>query len=1680
MLWLLYILLVYLDNDTEKASLVTITDGSTDLIGANALSMVTDKIILEHQAGTEITNANLDVIAGVDPENDDGITVTGGDATFASGREVWVSSGNNYNPGGDVILSDIEIFGTLTGGANTFTVNGNWNNNGGAFTAGTSIVIFATSAAANIAGNTTFNNVTCTTVSKSIIVAQGSTQTVSGKFLLDGDAFATRISLASSGGSGKTWNLVLNGTHDCRYVAVQGSTASTTPSGAYLPVNPVGFKDNGDNTNWYDPSLPPEMLFYDDFETSTLASAPPDKTSSYWDISTAGWLTQASTVKDNQNHTSGGSQSMYSSGGASGQGVGAWNSPSWGPQTNCTAEAWFYDDMQNTKMQFIFLDNAAGNQGVGVLVETNAGDGLTKYRYSRFGFGGGTIYENSFIDRTLGWHKVKWVHTEGTVELFLDGALLMTASGLSDFSAFDTGSWTWHNSTGSTPMWFDDFVVYRSQHQSSYEWFDNSSAQSPASLSGNVENTPISRDINTTTRLRIQIQNDQNEDWSGEYIGMQYREGSNGTWTMLGASSDWNYADGLGIDKSTLTTSLLTNTDVLQSFVETIPSAASINMTNSQYGEWDFTVVPTTHATIGATYYLIPVITDSSGNFIRYLAAYAEVAECQVTSSTMWAWLGTVDSNWSNPANWASGTVPTATSDVIIQNGASNPCRIDIAGAVCSSLLVQDSMSLLLDSTSTDLTVANNITVYGSVTHSDNTATLNLTSGTLRIEGATAEYNHSGNGAINAANATIQVINGGSYNVSGAPTIIVNTLDMSVGGVIDVTGAAIFNVDDFAIELNGQWLSSNIGNTVNIANDFINNGSMLGSTGGVFDFDGGVGTTLAGSSTTTTMYQANFNDTTTVTMTETIVVLDDLIIANSATLTASTGIIKVGGDWTNSGTFTHGGGTIELNGTALQEVTAAGSDFYNLVQTNGSVAGVSFLDDLTTFTLTNSTPASTMTFNAGSTYTINSASGVQLAGTAGNEIILQSSTPGTFWHINPAGGAWSVDYVNVTDSVNIAELTIFPTNSTGSLQHNINWFSSDQDNDELPDYWEYKYYSGLLKPLINDAESDTETPTPDGLSNLEEYVLDTDPTVPNVNIGQVLFVDDNAGYIGTGTVTEPFKYLEHALDAASDGTLISLAPGTYELDDYDLDKRVVIRGAQGAVKTIIHGTTPNSGTAEDGQLLNVIGKQFMISNITLRMFRDDKPIITYNGGGSVKVIVFENLIFRDNDTQTKSLIAPTGTNGPKDLYMINCLFYNNSALSAAELKGDKWMKAYNNTIVNNTFGSGLIISSKKESWLTNNILRNSITEITNISTGPLTVSNCNFDDYVDDSTPLTSINCYNSPEIFANSATGAYQLLPGSPGVGVGLLTALDWDINDNPRVGAFDVGAYQLDPNDDDGDGLANASDPDSTNPDTDGDGMTDGEEVSYGTNPLLKNTDGDFIDDGYERPMGMDPKVIDGNGDIDGVYATSFENSGQFPEGDLTDTIWGPDGNSKKNDPDLLVRNSLVIKGVVEIKDVGVAAYPDGGTHVARAVGAPPGFGGLVESSMIGWVDKGGLGDYWLTVAFKCPGVKLPTDLNEAFNLGGSFFALDENRYLNIWDPSTETWLKDTQVTPDDWFVITVHRYHNTGIVDFYIETRPVRSGIPISSPDPSEKFRISFSSVGEQDVFFDAFSALPFKPF
>ncbi|MFA4843604.1 MAG: hypothetical protein WC632_01475 [Candidatus Margulisiibacteriota bacterium] len=119
--------------------------------------------------------------------------------------------------------------------------------------------------------------------------------------------------------------------------------------------------------------------------------------------------------------------------------------------------------------------------------------------------------------------------------------------------------------------------------------------------------------------------------------------------------------------------------------------------------------------------------------------------------------------------------------------------------------------------------------------------------------------------------------------------------------------------------------------------------------------------------------------------------------------------LAVPGDWSNSGTFTAGTGTIKLNVPAGSVQTIFGDNtFYNL---ESAAAG------------------GQINFEAGKTQTVGN--NLTFNGAAGNLITLRSTTAGTQWQIDPRVGR-NVTYVDAKDLNNINATVLQILNSTDS------------------------------------------------------------------------------------------------------------------------------------------------------------------------------------------------------------------------------------------------------------------------------------------------------------------------------------------------------------------------------------------------------------------------------------------------------------------------------------------------------------------------------------------------------------------------------------------------------------------------------------------------------------------------
>ncbi len=121
-------------------------------------------------------------------------------------------------------------------------------------------------------------------------------------------------------------------------------------------------------------------------------------------------------------------------------------------------------------------------------------------------------------------------------------------------------------------------------------------------------------------------------------------------------------------------------------------------------------------------------------------------------------WTGSSNTDWANTSNWASGSVPTATTDVLIPDALNDPIIGSSTDALANNLLLGNAASLTANASST-LSIPGKFTMVGTATFTDN--------GTTKFNGGSA-----------------QTIPTAAYN----NLTIDNTSGVSLGGAVTVNG----------------------------------------------------------------------------------------------------------------------------------------------------------------------------------------------------------------------------------------------------------------------------------------------------------------------------------------------------------------------------------------------------------------------------------------------------------------------------------------------------------------------------------------------------------------------------------------------------------------------------------------------------------------------------------------------------------------------------------------------------------------------------------------------------------------------------------------------------------------------------------------------------------------------------
>ncbi len=169
--------LVYVDNAVLlDGTTVGVSDGA-DHAG---FDIYADHVILHHEGAASITNADMDTAKGAFIDVEIEYSVGAGALTVPTPNELYVPSGHTFAPGGNVTTYDVEILGTIDGGANTLTIERHWLASAGAFTAGTSTVEFTDNDATFTPGTSAYNDVTVNLTNGAQTLTLGSALDVDG------------------------------------------------------------------------------------------------------------------------------------------------------------------------------------------------------------------------------------------------------------------------------------------------------------------------------------------------------------------------------------------------------------------------------------------------------------------------------------------------------------------------------------------------------------------------------------------------------------------------------------------------------------------------------------------------------------------------------------------------------------------------------------------------------------------------------------------------------------------------------------------------------------------------------------------------------------------------------------------------------------------------------------------------------------------------------------------------------------------------------------------------------------------------------------------------------------------------------------------------------------------------------------------------------------------------------------------------------------------------------------------------------------------------------------------------------------------------------------------------------------------------------------------------------------
>ena len=146
-------LLVFVDGGSVVGTTVTVMDSTSTTI-INDLHIFADHLILrQDEGGTPLDNGDISNADGYYSNAGILYSVGGSDlSVLGANTKLYIASGHEYRPMGNVTTPHMQIEGTLYAETYTFTVSGDWDHSNGTFSYGTSTVDFSGTGTISITG----------------------------------------------------------------------------------------------------------------------------------------------------------------------------------------------------------------------------------------------------------------------------------------------------------------------------------------------------------------------------------------------------------------------------------------------------------------------------------------------------------------------------------------------------------------------------------------------------------------------------------------------------------------------------------------------------------------------------------------------------------------------------------------------------------------------------------------------------------------------------------------------------------------------------------------------------------------------------------------------------------------------------------------------------------------------------------------------------------------------------------------------------------------------------------------------------------------------------------------------------------------------------------------------------------------------------------------------------------------------------------------------------------------------------------------------------------------------------------------------------------------------------------------------------------------------------------------